>query len=261
MSILLDSLKQNKDDEGIAVPSVHDSHFDDDMLNDDDLIRSNQLWKLISILLLIVLSISWIYFYLNIPRISDSLIKLSSKLIEEKPTKEQVKKLTKQSVAETSEANKNKVGIIKPSAVLANNKSNDDNDNLRNNQYQPKKRENLSDSFSRVNTSKENISNTNSIQKNEASQSISYIDFSNKPYSSEDAIFYEELSTELLMNLPNLDIDSYAVSSNPKKSFIVLNGSFYGEGETIAPNLKLLSIDKKNVLFKYKNQLIKKNYK
>jgi len=261
VSILLDSLKQKQDEEGRIVPSVHNSHFDDEMLNDDALIRSNQLWKLTSILLLIVLSMSWIYFYLDISRTSEHSVKRSPRLIEE-----QHENLTKRNVAETIEENinkvdKNGVDIIKPSVVLVNNINNDENENSRNNQYQPKKRETLSDSFSRVNVSKNSISNKNSIQKNKPSQSISHSDFSNKPDSSEDAIFYEELSTELLMNLPSLDIDSYAVSSNPKKSFIVLNGSFYGEGEAISPNLILLSIDKKNVLFRYKNQLIKKNYK
>ena len=256
MSILLDSLKQKKDDEGMTIPSVHDSHFDDEMLNDDALIKSNQLWKLTSILLFIILSFSWIYFYLGISRNSESSTNINFRLTEDKPIIEQPRNLAKRNTSETTETNLNKEYISRTSSVLVNNKSNDGNDNSRRNQYQPQKRKIFEGNVSRVSFSKQNI-----VQKNEPSRPFSNSDFANSLYSSKNAISYDELSTELLIELPNLKIDSYAVSSNPKKSFIVLNGSFYGVGETIAPNLKILSIDEKNVLFKYKSQLIKKNYK
>ncbi len=240
----------------MVVPSVHDSHFDDEMLNDNELIKSNQFWKLTSVFLFITLSISWIYFYLDISKNTEITTNISARLTESKSANEQSNKLSKLNKKEVTDVEASHIELNRKPAQLVNDESSDGGDKSRNNQYQPQKRIVAEDSFARI-----NYGTKNTAQQNKSKLSNGNNNFSNKSYSSEDAIFYEELSTALLLDLPNLEIDSYAISSNPKKSFIVLNGSFYSEGETISANLKLLSIDKKNALFKYKNQLIKKNYK
>jgi len=256
VSILLDSLKQKQDDERIVVPTVHDSHFDDEMLNDDELIKSNRLWKLISIFLFIALSISWIYFYLDVSRNNETPTNISTQLTESKSVNQQSYKLSKPNIKEVTDVEVNSLEVNQKPAQLINDESSDGINKSKNNQYKPQKRVVAEDSSTPT-----NYSMVKTVQKKEPSQSDSNNDLSNDFSSSEDVIFYEELSTELLMELPNLEIGSYAVSSNSKKSFIVLNGSFYGVGETIAPNLSLLSIDKKSALFKYKSHLIKKKYK
>ena len=233
MSILLDSLKSKKDQEEIIVPSVHDSHFDDEMLNDDALSESVRIWKLVSILLLVSLITSWIYFYLSTsekpPSKSNSLLKIEN--------------FEKKLVVDNSED----ISNIPVTEIT--------------NQYKPQKRKIKNNVVTESNSIKKNTGEdviSSPVKKN---STISKINYASDQYSQKDVIYYEELTTDILVALPSLEISSYAISSNAKKSFIVLNNSFYGVGETIAPNLQLLSIDKQSVLFQYKDLYIRKKYK
>ncbi|MFT6732599.1 MAG: hypothetical protein ACJAS9_000781 [Polaribacter sp.] len=240
MSILLDSLQQKKDKDGKLVPSVHDSHFDDEMLNDDELIISNRFWKLVSALLFVALFISWSYLYLEHFKNSEYDASLYEKSLKIPLTNTPIPKKLKQN------KDQNESNIDNP--ILPNKINPPENKNdIKTSQYKPKKRDAVEVNSIKFESEKTDSESIESNLKNNGSDT--------------DAIYYEELSTEVLMSLPNLEIDSYAVSSNPKKSFIFLNGSFYGVGEKISPKLKLISINKENALFKYREQLIKKKYK
>ena len=64
MSILLESLNQKVDKTELhQLPDVHSSHFDDEMLGDEVLYKQLKLWKLISLILSLLILLSWGYFY------------------------------------------------------------------------------------------------------------------------------------------------------------------------------------------------------
>lgn len=245
MSILLDSLKQKIEKDEYTVPTVHDSHFDDEMLNDDALISSNRFWKLVSTVLFIVLSISWIYFYLENLNSNELPISLNTALKKGQSVSENTHNKSEQNTAELDSNTE-----LNPQF---NNNISEEKNNLEVVQYKPQKRN--------IQSKKTNTSEKNIYQIEGSNKLVNETKINKSFYSTSDAIDYDELSTEILMELPSLDVASYAVSNNPQKSFIVLSGSFYSIGETIAPNLKLLSIDKKSVIFRYGDILIKKKYK
>ncbi|MGB0495102.1 MAG: general secretion pathway protein GspB [Kangiellaceae bacterium] len=240
MSILLDSLKQPKNKEAINVPSVHDSHFDDDMLNDDKLIKSKRFWKIMSFLLLLALIVSWTYVFFAFSKTTPLETSISKSEKVERDKVETFQQENSENNNEAIENNQNK--IVEEKSIQVE----------RNKQYAPQKRESVKSAVTSqqivFSTPKQEKENENNVPPKTAAK-------------ANDAVYYEELPTEILMELPSLDISSYAVSSNTKKSFIVLNGSFFGIGDVVAANLQLLSIDKQDALFQYKNTLFRKKYK
>jgi len=218
MSILLESLNQSKKSPNNEIPSLDDSHFDDDMLGDEWLLRKVMFWKVVSGLLLIALMASWILFY-YFPKAVIELPEVHSdtgnqdKLVRSQPQPE------KKIVVDAIE-------IERP-------------------MYQPKKIE------------KPVIDNTE--ETGEPVRIVKSID-SNDLGKSNKVVEFESLPEPILREMPELEISSYAVSNNVKKSFVVLNGAFYGVGETIAPHLVLMSINKEGIVIKFKDQLISKKY-
>jgi hypothetical protein len=70
------------------------------------------------------------------------------------------------------------------------------------------------------------------------------------------AISWEELSVEEKQRFPRLEIDSYVVSSNPNKSFIILKGRFYKINQFISADLILREITNKYVAIEFDNKLV-----
>ena len=231
MSILLESLKQSKNIPENDIPGLDDSHFDDELLGDEWLLKRVKFWKMVSGILFVVLIISWLIFYVNdssmqvLADISETHSKVDDKVIQIKPSSE--KNLTVSPVTEITTTNDRPV-------------------------YKPKKIEKPIKTLEKIETVSEDTSVSEDIQVTQKSQ---------QPITSTDGIIeFEALPESTLSEMPDLEIASYAVSNNVKKSFVVLNGAFYGVGETIAPHLVLVAIKQEAIIVKYKGQLISKKY-
>ena len=236
MSILLDSLEKNKQGVKDDVPSVYDSHFDEEMLNDDSLINSIKIWKMISLILLMVLVFSWLFFVFSFQSAVHNIEHSDSASIiikteNESPIVKEVE-IENATVELDVSQNGSKAEIKSMDKQV----------------YQPKKREvSRSDDISKkieIGTNKPAVKSLDQVSR----------------YDEKDVVYYEDLSTSLLSELPSIEINSYAVSSNTKKSFVVINGSFYGVGEVISPYLKIVEIDKKGILLEYKGRFIRKRH-
>lgn len=236
MSILLESLvqsdKENNDLEK-NVPNVDDSHFDDDLFNDDELLKKISFWKFFSLGLLSLLVISWGWFYRAIPAVINSQTSSEKTVAVKVLTDKKNQSVIKLSNIENNKKQSNKAEQEKEIT------------SLEKTTYQPKKiqiKSEMNSEFEMGDKTK-----TNTLEKTDNSSNNRIEEF-------------ESLSDELLSEMPELEISSYAVSSNAKKSFVVLNGAFYAEGEVISPNMTLIKITKENIVVNYKNRLIRKKY-
>lgn len=260
MSILLESLNQSKPSTGNSqdgsVPSVDDSHFDDEMLSDEWLLKKLLVWKIISAILLAALLVSWTGFYLYS---STSVSKVDHPVLQ---AEQNATILDSQELVSTVDENKeiSKTGA-EVSKVLAEQRSNDEDAGAANKseilssqtkeKYQPKKIEKSS-----IGPTAEQNKVIVSVEKKLTGDPAQQENMN----KSEQVIEFDSLSEMEKQELPELEITSYAVSSNPEKSFVVLNGAFYGQGETISPFLVLISINKEGILLRYKGRMISKKY-
>ncbi len=260
MSILLESLNQPQNSEDVLpnsdVPSVEDSHFDDEMLSDEWILKKLLLWKFISALLLLILLASWVGFYFYPNNTAENLEKAPIFKQQKFPDSSKNKPIMTTDIEHASESlidlGHNAETDVESEKIVSVNASEleQNTENIKQ-KYQPKKLK-LSTGLSQV--SKKQAEATNSqltspptfLQK-EAEQTSETVEF-------------ESLTELEKQQLPELEISSYAVSSNVDKSFVVLNGAFYGQGETIAPHLVLVLIDKEGILIRYKGKLIRKKY-
>lgn len=254
MSILLESLNQSKNSDNSSsnniVPRVEDSHFDDEILSDEWILKKLFAWKIISGLLFAVLLASWTMFYFypnksvdqlqeNAPNSEPQTFPATSKNqpvvttdIEEKSELISKSKSIEESLAKREKITSKNVNDIEQPA-----------ENIKQ-KYQPKKLKSSTD--------------VNQINKKQAKVTTTQATAPQK--ETGQAVEFESLSEFEKQQLPELEISSYAVSSNADKSFVVLNGAFYGQGETIAPHLVLILIDKEGILIRYKGKLISKKY-
>jgi len=224
MSILLESLKQSKKTSDNDVPSLDDSHFDDEMLGDEWLLKKVRFWKAISAILFAALLVSWFMIYIDYSatRVLSDVQETHSKVddkVTQMPLPEKEKEATP--AIEKKAANDQAV-------------------------YQPKRIEKPINEIKQV----KQVSENNSVTQKPQQQST----------ATNKIIEFEALPESTLSEMPDLEIASYAVSNNVKKSFVVLNGAFYGVGETIAPHLVLIAIKQEAIVVKYKGQLISKKY-
>ena len=242
MSILLESLKQSKGNPDSDVPNIDDSHFDDEMLSDEWLLKKLKIWKMLTASLVIALILSWSYHYWSLP--VEDLTDLSVKQPEHRSVE----------VEQPKSDIGSEYGALEI-AAKSEPKTEQENFELRE-QYQPQK----------ISPAEQfNLKEINSLeQKNGVAehqqQNAKEKNVDNFNQSGDQVIDFEALSEPEKAELPELNISSYAVSSNKEKSFVVLNGAFYGPGETIAPNLILSSIDKVGIVVKYRGKLIRKKY-
>lgn len=251
MSILLESLNQSKSPTGNSpdngVPSVDDSHFDDEMLSDEWLLKKLLFWKSISGILLLVLFASWTGFYFYSPISINKVAYPVSKFEENETIPNSQEQLAKE--VEHKESSKLEEDA---SSVFVDEQTNIENTEIENEpektssqtkeKYQPKKIAKASV----VAPAGENVIESQAPQNN-LNQTDQVVEFGS-------------LTEIEKQELPELEISSYAVSNNPEKSFVVLNGAFYGQGETIAPHLILISIDKEGIILRYKGKMIRKKY-
>jgi len=254
MSILLESLNQSKDEKNGDVPSVTDSHFEDEMLSDEWLLKKLKIWRLISVCLLICILISSSLFYYFIVTSENKIAKLNQQL-EQSLVKNETLLASRSKVDLTQENNKNSQGkLVQPrseTTPIEVRVPEIENLPTQKIQYQPKKQV-ISEVVTPQNTG-DTISSGSTNQQTAPSDSHQTI-VPGKPRE------FESLSEAEKAELPDLEIASYAVSSNPQKSFVVLNGSFYGQGEIIAPHLVLVSINKEGIVIRYKERFISKKY-
>ncbi len=257
MSILLESLRQTSDNKGNEIPGVGDSHFDDEMLSDEWLLAKLRTWKLICALLALALLVTSIGWFMSATQTKSRSSEIQLPSVSEQSTKarELPAKPSQNQLPSKQPASQKEFGALEiKSSVEQQSKSQPVKQ-----KYIPKKVEQPVRSSSTKNTG---LANNSPSQSSTPAKSNSVVQTS-KPIGSaatDSVIDYESLSSQQQSDMPELEISSYAVSSNSKKSFVVLNGAFYGQGETIAPNLVLVSIEKESIVVRYFDQLIRKKY-
>jgi hypothetical protein len=269
MSILLESLRQSSDNQNGDIPGVGDSHFDDEMLSDEWLLAKLRMWRIIAALLavaLVITSIGWMYnvtlTFLGSSQVNSQLTgdaNADSSVLLVKPSTDKK--------AESHPENKQSFGAleIKSSVDEQSPKSNSAATKQPLKQkYVPKKVALPLTTKSIADSNRSSNSNSSVVEQANNSVKISQRQANRLSSGSSDSrgavIDYESLTKQQQNEMPELEISSYAVSSNSNKSFVVLNGAFYGQGETIAPNLVLISIEKESIVIRYFEQLIRKKY-
>lgn len=242
MSILLESLNKEPSSQTNQVPDIHDSHFDDDMLGDEWLLRRVKIWQVVSLSLVVLLVISGFVFY---NKISQEKL-LSEKLTaENSELKSQLDKAlqTSESVAIQENVEISPPVVQENTSPIKQNLSAEDVTASSKQQYIPKKREVVE---APIKTVSKNISDkpaTPEIKSNNTSQG--------------SVLTKEELSEDLREQFPNIQINSFVVADNPQDSFVILDGSFYKVNQVIAPDLILREISKEYILVEFHTQLVK----
>ncbi|MDQ7048672.1 MAG: general secretion pathway protein GspB [Enterobacterales bacterium] len=228
MSILLESLEQkgNLADDGI--PNLGDSHFDDEMLSDEWLLEKIKLWQQIASALAFLLLISWGYFFLSLASVDKQLdLKVISNSEPKLPVNaSQKSNLQTRELADPADQLSKQNQLPKSQQAGANKVS-----------YKPQK------------ISKNAVSpeSNNRLKNNQRGNKKSKLE-STKLISLDSA------------GLPEINISSYAISDNVKKSVVVINGQFYSQGEFVMPGVKLIAIKKEGILLEHNGQLELKKY-
>jgi hypothetical protein len=249
MSILLESLNQSQPENNKNVPSIEDSHFDDEMMSDEWLLAKIKFWQRLCVFFMVALFVSWLIFLL--------MPLTQGQKTETAQTNNMEVISSDKTNLSPSEGDESVIVEKQATKDMIQNKGKDEGQSITKQTYQPQKKVVV------VSDDRNQQSSTQANNKPERNANVA--NSTNKDANFEfgqtnNILEYNGLSTEQKNTLPVLEISSYAVSSNPNKSFVVLNGSFYGAGEVIAPHLTLVSINKENIIVNYKGQLISKKY-
>ena len=279
MSILLDSLEKNKDEAQNAVPDVHASHFDDEMLSDEWLLARVKRWQYLSLCLALALVTSWFYFYFNSSELPVSNQGIDTSLVQPKGASTDVSEAKLEQSGSASKAEMAKAEIEN---IDSNQKSNSlvtqekraesqtassDTDNasntsvvdesqnssqLENNKvvYQPKKRE--------TKPHNQTAQNSNSLAK---TKSVQNTQVKSAATQKSPAIFFEELPLNLQETFPSIELGSYVVSDNSENSFVIIDGGFYKINQVIAPDMILRGINTDHILVEFKSYYVKLPHK
>ncbi|MBV1907875.1 MAG: general secretion pathway protein GspB [Kangiellaceae bacterium] len=251
MSILLESLNQSSKAGEQGVPNLADNHFDDEILSDEWQLKKVKFWKMVSFFLVTVLIVIVFFFYQVVTQLSDQSVLILN--------------LQNQTMNVRALTDINSGEQQVPAEPV-----NDTDIKPESNMKVEKLEANTIGSVAATNQPEKTLKRKYTPAKvtvNNREQSVQTV--STPQVKSMDSIGsdmgaaiteFESLSVAEKQQMPELEISSYAVSSNSKKSFVVLNGAFYAQGEIIAPNLVLVSIEKESIVVQYYQQLIRKKY-
>ncbi len=276
MSILLDSLEKNKDEENNAVPDVHASHFDDEMLSDEWLLTRVKRWQYIALCLALALITSWFYFYFNTSKLSleqqgknvglNQSISSQPSVVESKPEQNKTNSKVESAKANlefASGSQQTEVGLAKSQSASSgatdkaiDTSTLDESQNanqIENNKvvYQPKKRE-LKQNTQAAKTSITTQAKTKNVKNTQVKSAVTQ----NSP-----AIFFDELPLNLQESFPSIELGSYVVSDSSENSFVIIDGGFYKINQVIAPDMVLRGINTDHILVEFKSYYVKLPHK
>lgn len=260
MSILLESLNQSQGEERNSVPSVDDSHFDDEMMSDEWLLAKVKFWRYLSfsLLALLIISLAALFFVMSTLSQQQSVVKLSQAV-----TSENARDNNQDAITAAASLHTDSKTTIEPKDDSEQINDVSQEQGVVKQAYKPTKKSTERNTQNEASVISAESNNELSVNERESQVVVNSKGSDGGSESSRDnkeATEFEGLSNAEKSELPTLEISSYAVSSNPNKSFVVLNGSFYGPGETIAPHLTLVSINKEGIVVRYKGRLISKKY-
>jgi hypothetical protein len=218
VSILLESLNQKVDKTELhQLPDVHSSHFDDEMLGDEVLYKQLKLWKLISLILSLLILLSWGYFY---QQKSQPQPQSNQLLVAEQPIVDKVstQNLDEENINSTVE----KEPVTQAKSI-----------------YKPQKREVIS------------VKPTLKVGQPEPMATRT------KPKATGAAIDINELPSALQQNFPQIEIASYVIADNAEDSFVILDGSFYKINQVITTDLTLRKITNEHIVVEFQAYLVK----
>jgi len=251
MSILLESLNQSSSNDGQGVPNVGDSHFDDEMLSDEWLLKKLKFWKITAgILFFISISLTFSLYWISSKDLTQENVAENNLLILGTDTNAESSKIVPPVKKSTIPNTMHSTSVEKSGEPTSMANSVDSGDTEKQDEATTPVKEKYIPQ--RVSVQPSAVKSAKTLPKIVTSSSQTQVDGS--------VIDFESLSIAEQQEIPELEISSYAVSSNVNKSFVVLNGAFYGQGEIIAPNLVLVRIEKKSIVVRYKQQLIRKKY-
>ncbi|MDH5434587.1 MAG: general secretion pathway protein GspB [Gammaproteobacteria bacterium] len=223
MSILFDYLKQQNAASDDAGNLLNESHFDDNGAAIELLQHKLNFWKKTSLLLVILVLLIVVFGYAYLPKQTTL------------QTKQNQTSNSPNIVVETSNNPQNgqdnafaEAALTEPSVA-----TNENNKEI----YKPVKRE--------ATTAK-----IPELKKNDVA-------IPTKPVNPAALITLGQLPEDLKKIFPDLQINSYVLSENPKDSFVILDGSLYEENQLIAPNLVLRQIKKEFMVVEFYGHQIK----
>lgn len=241
---------------------MHDSHFDDELLGDEWLIKRTRLWQLASGCLFILLVASWVYFYnqFNDDKTPQS-VDLEQSLQADSLTQKYIQPETvRQETLTSSSTVSDPQASPKSQAELGNNNYQSTESNRQQTGvstysekkvYKPQKR------LPPV------TRNEQPAQRSLLDQKNSNVVSSPKPRNSQArsntsnaTLSLEELPQDLRSQFPNIEINSFVVAENPQDSFVILDGSFYKINQVIAVDLVLREIGKDAIVVEFKGQKV-----
>ncbi|TQV87700.1 GspB domain-containing protein [Aliikangiella coralliicola] len=260
MSILLESLSKESPSKQQDIPDLHASHYDDEMLGDEWLLKRLRVWQIATAILLVLLLISWSYFLFSGKNIDSSSTSADIATVTAESNKRSspsdISDKTIERLKQTAEVSETKSSEPKSNGAKAENfektqtdsQSTDKNKLNRTTQvYKPQKRrpQETAENSSQ-NATQSTVSNTTSGQ-NAASNTSKKI----------ATIMFDELSIELQQQFPQISINSYVVAEKPGDSFVILDGDFYKINQVITPDLVLRGITSEHIVVEYRSYLVK----
>ncbi len=243
MSILLETLNHQSNEQqktSTDLPNVHSSHYDDEMLGDERLFRQLKLWRLTCFILLITLIVSWSFFWIT----------STGSVIDNQRQDNFTKQLNGKELTGHSESKNESIQSIakvETAPVISTEIPDKTKEITQKPTYVPQKRV--------VDNTPERskiIKPTTNTQKAEKPKPVN-----RKNQNFELAIYKEELPSELLELFPLIVINSYVISDDAEKSFVIMDGAFYKINQVIAPDLTLRQITAEQIVVEFYDQLVK----
>ncbi|MET1254580.1 hypothetical protein [Aliikangiella maris] len=268
MSILLESLTQKNDAQnGLdndKIPDIHSTHFDDELLGDERLLKRLKIWQLLTYTLGIMLVASWCWIYLS-GSITPSPLQQSTVQVPEQTSILPNKAILSQAINPTQQTEPVQNQAASTQQITSVQPELSDESEAGRSVYKPKKHtkpavkpENRSSRVAdnQMQPEVERQSDVTAKSLNNSSLANSQT-ATPAPKPGTAVVTKNELPDSLQSEFPNIQINSYVVAENVKDSFVILDGAFYKVNQVIAPNLILRDISKQHIVVEYHSYLVK----
>lgn len=248
MSILLDHLsQQQKDSEKNAnnniaqhgLPDLAVSHFDDELLGDEWLMRRAKNWRLIAFILALLLIFSWSWFAYYFFKAD-----LEQKEAEQQKTEQQTanqKNSDQQSLLAPPESEKNSQMVEASSSNVEKAPNSNRQQPAIKKAFKPEKRPAKSIE--------------NSHRSNSPAKQPQFVEKSAS--QKQTLVLLEELSSEEQQDFSQVNINSYVISDDADKSFIIMDDQLFRVNQRVTEKLVLRGITAEHIIFEYQSKLVK----
>lgn len=277
MSILLDSLSQ-KEQETQRPPDIHDAHFNDvEKSFDEHDTKQANLWRKLAFVLLFLFLVSSLYYAYKLHKASGQLLGEPQSVLETKPIRQEVSKVLVEKPVEKPQ--KRRQSRQAESASIAAYRTPDDEGklNVLQRYQQEQKRLEAEAEKRRLQAIREEkarqlAASSEEVVKQPKTQTVWSPSETKEVSKAEDyihaepaemaadlgsAVSWESLSSEEKKRFPKLEVNSYVVSKNPNKSFVIMKSRFYKINQFITADLILRDITQTHIMIEFNDKLVK----